>query len=141
MADDVEEVIVAAIKRIARSREQFSHYLQVKTGLTAPQLAVLKALQKQGEGTPTSLSAQLYLSQGTTSGILERLYEKGLIATGPGARDRRMSFYVLSPKGKRLLRQTPSQLPPQVLERLGALSAWECQMLTSCLRSLADLMD
>lgn len=141
MGEDVEDAIVHAIKRIARSREQFSHFLQVKTGLTGPQLAVLKALQKRGEGTPTTISGDLHLSQGTTSGILDRLAEKGLISTVPGARDRRMSIYVLSTKGKKLLRQTPSQFAPEVLERMGALLAWERQMLTSCLRTLAELME
>lgn len=137
----LEEEIVQNIRRIVRAIELHSQDLLARVGLTAPQLAVLKALPKLETPTPTSLARELKLSQPTVSGILERLQAKGLVARTEARSDRRLHSYGLTETAVELLSKSPPLLQEHFRRRLLGLQDWERSALLSALQRLACLMD
>lgn len=79
-------------------------------GLTTPQWAVLKGLEMEEEvnssfsmRTAVEIAAKLDLDKPTISGIVSRLYEKGLLIKEPHPNDKRASILFLTPKAKGLI--------------------------------------
>jgi len=137
----LEEEIVQNIRRIIRAIELHSQDLLAKVGLTAPQLAVLKAVPKLQPATPTSLARRLRLSQPTVSGILDRLQTKALVERSPEGSDRRLHSYRLTAKAGELLAKSPPLLQEHFRKKLMELMDWERSSLLAALQRLASLMD
>ena len=77
--NEVEDQIVASIRRIIRAIDLQSRRLLDKHRLTGPQLATLREADKLGEISVSTLARAVHLSQPTVSGILNRLERRGLV--------------------------------------------------------------
>ncbi|MFD9700727.1 MarR family winged helix-turn-helix transcriptional regulator [Lentzea sp. NPDC059081] len=62
---------------------------QARSGLTAPQVGLIRSLVTEGPATVTELARRLSLSHSTTSGIVDRLQARGLVTREPDQDDRR----------------------------------------------------
>lgn len=62
---------------------------QERSGLTGPQVSLIRSLLAEGEATVTELARRLNLSHSTTSGIVDRLQARGLVSREQDANDRR----------------------------------------------------
>ncbi|MEU0878820.1 MarR family transcriptional regulator [Lentzea sp. NPDC005914] len=62
---------------------------QARSGLTAPQISVIRSLVVEGTATVTELARRLSLSHSTTSGIVDRLQARGLVTREVDPSDRR----------------------------------------------------
>ncbi|MET9630746.1 MarR family transcriptional regulator [Lentzea sp. NPDC006480] len=62
---------------------------QARSGLTAPQIGLIRSLVVEGSATVTELARRLSLSHSTTSGIVDRLQARGLVSREVDASDRR----------------------------------------------------
>lgn len=62
---------------------------QRRSGLTGPQVSLIRTLLADGAGTVTELARRLNLSHSTTSGIVDRLQARGLVTREQDAQDRR----------------------------------------------------
>lgn len=136
-----EDKIVVAIRRIIRAVELHSRSLVAAVGLTAPQLAVMKAVRALEVTTPTGLARVLKLSQATVSGIVDRLWQRGFLERSEVDGDRRKRGIRLSPSGKTALDAAPSLLQESFRTRLAALESWEQSLLLASLQRIAALMD
>jgi DNA-binding MarR family transcriptional regulator len=67
-----------------------------ESGLTAPQVGLLRELVAGGGLSLKELSARLGLAHSTVSGIVDRLERRGLVRREPDARDRRSTRIVPS---------------------------------------------
>lgn len=139
--EGLEEEILRSIRRIIRAIEMHSQNLVQQLGLTSPQLSVLKAVERLHPATPTTLARELSVSQPTMSGILDRLYAKGLLERDQGTEDRRMRGYRLTPAARLLLEKAPSLLQESFLRRLNGVQDWERSLLLSSLQRVAGMMD
>lgn len=137
----LEDEILRSIRRIVRAIEMYSQSLINQVGLTSPQLAVLKAVQRLDPATPTSIARDLRLSQPTVSGILERLSAKRLLQRETNNDDKRMRTYHLTEESTRLIQEAPPLLQEDFQQRLAQLQDWERSMLLSALQRVAGLMD
>jgi DNA-binding transcriptional ArsR family regulator len=88
-SNEVEDQIVASIRRIIRAIDLQSRRLLDQYKLTGPQLATLREAQKLGEISISTLARAVHLSQPTVSGILNRLERRGLVVRKRSAGDRR----------------------------------------------------
>jgi DNA-binding MarR family transcriptional regulator len=136
----LENQIIVALRRISRAIDLHSRALLHQSGLTAPQLAALRAV---GELQPVSVSAvarAIHLSMATVTGIFNRLAARGLVMRSRGGRDRRTVVLELTQAGARLLESAPSLLQDRFRSKLASLEQWEQTQLLASLQRIASMM-
>jgi DNA-binding MarR family transcriptional regulator len=62
---------------------------RARSGLTGPQVSLIRSLVTEGSATVTELARRLSLSHSTTSGIVDRLQARGLVTREVDPHDRR----------------------------------------------------
>ncbi|MCX8128822.1 MAG: MarR family transcriptional regulator [Clostridia bacterium] len=67
-------------------------------GITAPQGMILSILIKKGKMKISELSEQIFLSNSTVSGIIDRLENQGIVERERSMDDKRVVYVKLSPK-------------------------------------------
>lgn len=137
----LDDQIVAALRRIVRAVDLHSKRLVELFGLTGPQLATLQEASRLGPTTPSVIARTVHLSQGTVTGILHRLEQRGLITRTRSETDRRAVIVQISGEGTRLLDLAPSLLQDEFRHELERLEQWERHQILSTLQRVATLMD
>ena len=108
MSQEVDVLIT--IRKIIRATDLYSRQLSKKSGLTAPQLLVLQAIQEMGAVAISRLSTHVSLSQATVTSILDRLESRGLVARHRSTMDKRVVHATLTPQGEAMILQAPKPL-------------------------------
>lgn len=139
-AADLEDEIVAAVRRIVRAIDLHSRTLMQQVGLTGPQLATLRAAQRLGTASTGALARAVQLSQPTVSGILDRLERQELVHRERSESDRRSVVITITAKGERALDAAPSLLQDRFVHELQRLADWEQHQLLSVLQRIASMM-
>ena len=132
--------VLLLLRRMIRAADLYSRQLVRTTGLTVPQLLVLRAIEELGEVTAGRVSAQVSLSQATVSTILDRLEGRGLIERYRSAVDRRVVHARLTPAGERALAMAPPPLQERFSLWFEGLPASEQALILSALRRVAAAM-
>lgn len=136
----LEQQIVASIRQIVRAVDLHSHRLLEACGLTGPQLTTLSTIARIGPTTPTAIARAVHLSQGTVTGILQRLERRELVRRTRGDADRRTVTIEVTEDGRRILAHAPSLLQDRFRTELMALQEWERLQILSTLQRVAGLM-
>jgi DNA-binding MarR family transcriptional regulator len=139
--DEIENDIVAALRRIIRAIDLQSRRLAETCGLTGPQFVVLREAARLKEASVSALARAVSLSQPTVSGILERLEKRGLVERERSAQDRRALRVRVTPEGKRTLAAAPAFLQDRFRRELERIKDWERTQMLSVLQRLAGMMD
>ena len=82
----------------------------------------------------------MHLSQGTLTGILQRLEQRGLVTRQRSDTDRRAIIVEITPEGRKLVESAPSLLQDRFLHELEQLQDWERTMILATLQRVAGLM-
>lgn len=135
-----EEKIIVAIRQITHAVDLWSRQLWRHTGLTSPQLAVLREIQSGRSATPTTIAEALHLTQPTVTGILQRLERVGAIQREQSPVDGRSVVALVTPKGASLVAKCPSLLRDRVRGRLEGLPVEKRDALLEHVRLLAEIM-
>ncbi|MCC5995600.1 MAG: MarR family transcriptional regulator [Oceanicaulis sp.] len=137
------DTILIALRRIIRAVDVRSRELERETGLTAPQLVMLQALNRLDEGaaTPKALSRAVSLSPPTVTAILDRLERGGLITRRPSPRDRRSVIAELTQAGREAVAGAPELLQAGFLRAFRQAPQWEQHMIIAALQRVAEMMD
>ncbi len=135
-----EEQILRSLRRISRASDLYSRKLAAQVGLTGPQLVLLRALESDGTSTASSLAKAAALSQGTITGIVDRLETGGLVRRARDAVDRRRISITLTPAGEKVVRRAPSALQATLRNNLSALPNSELQLICSTLDRVVMMM-
>lgn len=111
-------------------------------GITGAQWAVLRALQRaEAEGLdglrPSSLGQRLLVKKPSVTGVVERLRRCGWVASKEGELDHRSKKIMLTPEGRRLMRQVLKHHPEQQKKMLACLSGGEQRSLYRLMEKLA----
>lgn len=138
---ELEDLIVASIRRILRAVDLHSRHLMEAHGITAPQLATLAEAERLGRGTISALARAVHLSQPTVSGVLDRLEMRDLVRRERSSHDRRSVVVRVTDQGRTLLRESPSLLQDRFRTELSRLEDWERHWLLSALERIAAMMD
>ncbi len=136
-----EDQVIAALRRITRAIDLHSRLLLQEHGLTAPQLAALQSISRLQPVTVGVLAKAIHLSQGTVTGILNRMETRGLVTRTRGDKDRRSVVVELTEKGTAVEKAAPSLLQERFHGQLARLDEWEQTMILATLQRIASMMD
>ena len=133
--------ILIALRRITRAIDLHSKNLVRKSGLTAPQLMVLRAVEDAGAAMPSAIARNIHLSQATVTNIVDRLVAAGLLTRERSTSDRRVVQISLTAAGRDKLDLAPELLQEGFLREFEQLEDWERTQLTASIQRLAAMMD
>jgi DNA-binding MarR family transcriptional regulator len=118
-----------------------SKHLAQHHRLTGPQLVCLRHIQRAQMIIPSDLARSVSLSQGTVTGILERLEARGLVSRTRDPNDRRRFRIELTALGDQTLASAPSPLQEDFIARLSALPEGEQAMIDWVLARVVEMME
>jgi len=138
---DNGEQVVKAIRRIMHAVDRRSKKVARATGLTIPQIVVLRAIEDLGEVPTNRLSAEVDLTAATVITILDKLEEKGLVLRRRGTDDRRMVYASLTEQGRRIVDVAPPLLNEAFISAFTGMSADKRNELVAALTEVARLLE
>jgi len=133
--------VLRSLRRIMRAIDLHSRQLESQFGLTGPQLVCLRVIHQEGPLQPSELARKVDLSQGTVSGIIDRLARRQYVSRRRGTKDRRRVTLSILPAGRDLLTDAPSPLQTRFAERLAALPGANQQVIATMLEQIVRMMD
>ncbi len=137
---DINEEVLVTLRQIIRATDLHSRYLAKEFGLTGPQLLILFRLSHSDPISVGEIAKDVSLSQATVTDILDRLALKGLIRRERSSEDKRRTTVRLTEQGADVLKNKPSLLQEEFLNRFIALEEWEQSSILSSLQRVAAMM-
>lgn len=137
---DYDDILIS-LRRIMQAADLYSQKLMKDTGLSAPQLLVMQAIEKEGKPPTSTLARRIAVSQATMTRIIDRLEKAGLVTREKCSDDKRIINVGLTEAGRAKLEKAPEPLQAEFLRRFRSLEDWEQQMLKSSLLRIAKMMD
>lgn len=139
--ENLTDHILVALRKIIRATDLHSRRLERETGLTAPQLILLRDIQQNHNSSVSDIGRRIHLSQATVTSILNRLEGNGLVKRTRSTRDKRRMDVSLTGKGTRLIQNAPQPLQDEFVARLNSLETWEQLSIVASLERIAAMMD
>lgn len=133
--------VLIALRRITRAIDLHSKRLARETGLTVPQLLVLKEIAASEQAKPSEVAKNIHLSQATVTSIIDRLERAELLVRARSEHDRRAVDLTLTEEGRRRLADAPDLLQADFISQFARLKDWERAQLVSSIQRLAMMMD
>lgn len=133
--------VLVALRRIIRATDIQSKRIAKSSGLTIPQVMVLRSIGMLGDVTVKRLAEEVSLSQATVTTILNRLETRGLVVRVRSERDKRIVNAQLLPAGESVLEAVPALLHETFIERFDTLPREQQKSLVDTLSKLAHMMD
>lgn len=137
---NADEVLVA-LRRVIRATDMHSKQLVKTAKVTAPQLLLMQAIERQGNAIISKLAQEVSLSQATVTTIIDRLEKRELVFRQRSEQDKRKVHVHLTQAGRELLLAAPTALQHQFAQKFAALHDWEQSMILSALQRIAQMMD
>jgi DNA-binding MarR family transcriptional regulator len=139
---DITEILIT-IRKIVRSINLESKKIQKEYQVSIPQILCLSYLNSAPnfQATQGEIRQFLQLNSSTTSGIVDRLENKGLLVRLPKQGDKRVVNISLTSKGAGLLKQIPEILHIQLSEKLRLLPDNKLQQIQESLQTLVSLLN
>ena len=138
--DRIEEVLTS-LRRVIRATDLHSRQLAKLSGLTAPQIILLQAINKLEEATIGQLAKEVSLSQATVTTIIDRLERKELVKRERSSVDKRKVHAYLTSTGMKTLRDAPMPLQDHFARQFRDLQEWEQTSILAALQRVAYMMD
>lgn len=139
---EITEILVI-IRKIVRSINLESKKIQKEHGVTIPQVLCLSYLNSFAnfQSTQGDIRKFLNLNSSTTSGIIDRLEDKGFLARLPRQGDKRVVNIALTSKGSALLKEIPALLHEKLSEKLQLLPGNKLMEIKESLHTLVLLLN
>jgi DNA-binding MarR family transcriptional regulator len=139
---DTTEILIK-IRKIVRSINLESKKIQKEYGVSIPQVLCLQYLcdAKNYQAGQGEIRKFLNLNSSTTSGIINRLEAKGLVARLPKSGDKRVVTIALTSRGDQLMQKMPSLLHEQLTEKLSKLDDTTLENIKGSLELLEGLLE
>jgi DNA-binding MarR family transcriptional regulator len=131
--------VLKAIRRIIHAVDSRSKKVARTTGLTIPQIVILRAVRDLGEVPTNQISAQADLTAATVVTILDKLEEKGLVARRRSTEDRRIVYTQLTSHGLETVAAAPPLVSDSFVEAFARMPASRRRRLVSALTEVAGL--
>lgn len=135
-----EEVLIS-IRQIIRAIDLHSKKLSKESGLTGPQLILMRSIKELGEVTIRQLSDHTNMSQATATTILDRLERNGLVQRIRSEKDKRKVHAHLTEQGQELLNNAPTPLQQNFITKFQRLEEWEQSLLLSSVQRISSMMN
>ncbi len=138
---NITNSVLIALRKIIQSIALNSKSLVKRVGLTGPQLMILQEVAHADEISVGEVAKTISLSQGTVTGIVERMEKRGLVTRRRSETDRRRVLVQATVAGKQLLETAPPLMQEAFVDRFSSLQDWEQTMILSALQRLVTIMD
>lgn len=135
-----EEVLVS-LRQIIRAIDIHSKKLSKESGLTGPQLILMRSIEELGEVTIKQLSGHTNMSQATATAILDRLERNGYVQRIRSTQDKRKVHAYLTEAGKERLESAPTPLQDSFIRKFQKLEEWEQSLLLSSVQRISTMMN
>ena len=135
-----EEVLIS-IRQIIRAIDLHSKKLSKESGLTGPQLILMRSIRELGEVTIRKLSDHTNMSQATATTILDRLERNELVQRVRSSKDKRKVHAYLTEKGQAILADAPTPLQQSFITKFQRLEDWEQSLLLSSVQRISSMMN
>lgn len=136
------EELLLALRKVIRATDLYSKQLNKRTGLTAPQLLILREIAAAPGGiTASSVAQNITLSPATVSNVIDRLEHRELIHRERSTQDRRRVVLSLTDLGRERLAAAPRPLQEDFIHKYQALAEWEQSQLVAGMQRIAAMMD
>ena len=135
-----EEVLVS-LRQITRAIYLYSKKLNKESGLTSPQLLLMRSIKEMGNVTIRQLSVHTNMSPATATTILDRLERNGLAKRIRSTTDKRKVHAHLTEKGQQILDSAPKLLQEGFINKFQDLEEWEQSLLLSSVQRIANMMN
>jgi DNA-binding MarR family transcriptional regulator len=135
-----EEVLIS-LRQIIRAIDLHSKKLSKESGLTGPQLLLMRSIRELGQVTIKELSKHTNMSPATATTILDRLERNGHVERVRSKTDKRKVHAHLTERGAELLRAAPLPLQENFIKKFQDLEEWEQSLLLSSVQRIASMMN
>jgi len=132
--------VLVSLRQIIRAIDLHSKRLEKESGLTGPQLLVMRQIASHGELTAGVIAREISLSQATVTTIIDRLERKNLLQRERSPHDKRKVMLSLTAAGRATLDRAPALLQESFIESFTRLEPWEQTLILSSLQRLAGMM-
>lgn len=139
--ETVLDQMLISMRRIMRASDLHSNFIKRTSGLTSPQLLLLKAIKRSQGASIGELSEAICLSQATATTILDRLEKAGFARRVRSDVDKRKVHVELTESGEAILAVAPPALQKQFIDQFSELKEYDQTALLSSLQRIADLME
>ncbi len=139
-AGEASHDVLVALRRIIRAVDLQSKRVSKESGLTTPQVLILRAISELGEVTSGRISNEVNLSQATVTTILDRLEQRDLIDRYRSDKDRRIVHARLTKGGRIALKNAPALLHERFIAMFSAFDAAEQQRTIDTLERIAEML-
>lgn len=145
MPQTLETDLVAVLEDgLTRSVRVFRHILKEEAyarELNQTQYNALRQIAQEGDQRMSELAAFLELTNGATTGLVERLESRGLVVRAAAPEDARGVVVRLTPAGQRVVDEVLQAVKRAIAAALGILSIPERHMAVGGLHSLAGALE
>ena len=138
--ENTTEAVLASVRKIIRASDLHSSHIRRTSGLTSPQLLLLRAIRDFPKATLGQLAEHISLSQATATTILDRLENMELATRYRSDVDRRKSHVKLTAMGESMLESAPMPMQSQFITQFEHLKPFEQTAILSTLQRVAEMM-
>ena len=132
--------VLIALRQIMRAVDLHSKKLEKQHNLTSPQLILLNHIV-QTDGIPIgTLARNVSLSNATITGIVDRLEKRGLVERIRSSEDRRQVLIKTTSEGSDTLKNAPSPLQEDFVNKFNFLDTDEQRGILEALEKVAAMM-
>lgn len=138
-ADEISEVI-DNLRRSIKAINEYSRNAEKETGLTGPQLWVIKIVASSAPIKVSDLARRMYLHPATVVGILDRLESKGLVRRTRSTEDKRVVEIDLTAQGRVVVGQAPAVAQGMLVKGLESLSQEALSRVSDGMREIVRIL-
>ncbi|WP_076408926.1 MarR family winged helix-turn-helix transcriptional regulator [Shewanella sp. UCD-KL12] len=135
------EQLLISLRRVIRAISLHSRQLNKESGLTGPQLMVMRKIGQLEAPLAKQVAQEITLSPATVTTIIDRLESRSLVIRTRSETDKRKVHLSLSDAGRELLTDSPKPLQEHFIKRYQNLEEWEQTQLLSAVERIASMMD
>ena len=135
------EQLLISLRRVIRAIDIHSKQLSKQSGLTGPQLIVMKKVAELDAPMAKQVATEINLSPATVTNIIDRLESRDLVKRVRSQIDKRKVELYLTEAGEKLLEGSPKPLQEHFIKHYQELEPWEQSQLLSSVERIASMMD
>jgi len=143
MSEQDDALYIETIHRfltLYRHLRQYSRQMQ-EEGLSGRKIATLRYLYNAGPQTVGQLADYLYISNSSTSELIDHLETMGYVTRTRSPKDNRVVIVALTEAGRALAQKPPTGGVPLLRERLKTLSVEQLELINRAVAQLAALLE
>lgn len=135
------EELLVSLRKVTRAIGLYSKKLSKESGLTSPQLIVLKEIEQHESCMVKDIAQSINLSSATVTSILDRLEARNYVIRERSVTDKRRVGLHLTEQGRAAVKGAPRLLQAHFIDRFEKLQEWEQTQLVSTMQRIASMMD